>query len=382
MAGNARSPRALLGVFAIVLVAGVAAPASASAFECGPVLDDFNRADSTDLGADWVEPNAPSLAISSNRLTNPTTQYGFATHTTATGNSACADIAADPAIGSQYAGIGLRTSNPGSVLWVKVQDNNGGGGEFNEIFFRIGHQGVSPNGTFSPQVTVPSFTSGQMHVRAVGDTFTVEINTDGDPESEIDITREIVPSTGFTAPNGTGVSLGAYNGSALDNFSVLADADWDGALDIADNCPTGANPGQQNLDGDSLGDVCDLDDDGDTVADGADKCPAAKPATDANGDGCTDPGAKLTGSGVFRGLGKGAKGKRAKKRYFFTFQDDLPGASFRCSLDGAAFAPCSSPAVYTGLRPGKHTFSVKSVDANGESAPQSTSFRIRKPRRR
>jgi hypothetical protein len=464
MAGNARSLRALLGVFAIVLVACVAAPASASAFECGPVVDDFDRADSTDLGPDWVEPNDPGLAISSNRLTNPTTQYGFATHTTATGNSACADISVNPAVSSQYAGIGLRTTSPGSVLWVKVQDNDtDSGATFNEIFFRIGHQGAPPNGTFSPQVTVPSFTSGRLHVRAVGDTFTVEVNTDGDPESEIDITRDIVPSGMFTAPNGTGVSVGAYNGSTLDNFSVLADTDWDGALDgsdncpdvanpsqadtdsdsvgdtcdptptgdtdadgvdnAVDNCPTTANPGQQNadadalgdacdptpngdtdgdgvdefadncplsanadqanLDGDALGDACDPDDDGDTVADGSDRCPVAKATVDLNGDGCTDPDAKVTTSPVFRGLGKGKKGNRAKKRYFFTFQTTMPGATFRCSLDAAPFAPCSSPAVYTGLRPGSHAFAVKSVDANGvESPPQSTSFRIKKPRTR
>lgn len=37
-----------------------------------------------------------------------------------------------------------------------------------------------------------------------------------------------------------------------------------------DNCPSNANPSQENFDGDSLGDVCDSDDDNDTVVDTSD----------------------------------------------------------------------------------------------------------------
>ncbi|MEN9800795.1 MAG: hypothetical protein RL653_4492, partial [Pseudomonadota bacterium] len=42
-----------------------------------------------------------------------------------------------------------------------------------------------------------------------------------------------------------------------------------------------------------------------------------------------------------------------------------PGASFLCSLDGAAFTPCTSPVQLSGLSEGAHALSVKAVDAAG-----------------
>jgi hypothetical protein len=44
------------------------------------------------------------------------------------------------------------------------------------------------------------------------------------------------------------------------------------------------------------------------------------------------------------------------------------GASFRCRLDGTAFAPCTSPANYSSLADGPHSFDVKALDAAGNES--------------
>ena len=46
-----------------------------------------------------------------------------------------------------------------------------------------------------------------------------------------------------------------------------------------------------------------------------------------------------------------------------------PGARFHCSLDGAAFSDCTSPASYSGLGQGGHTLDVRAIDQAGNVDP-------------
>ncbi len=49
----------------------------------------------------------------------------------------------------------------------------------------------------------------------------------------------------------------------------------------------------------------------------------------------------------------------------FSFSATLAPDRYECRLDGAAFATCVSPKLYTGLSDGSHTFSARTVSAGG-----------------
>jgi hypothetical protein len=53
----------------------------------------------------------------------------------------------------------------------------------------------------------------------------------------------------------------------------------------------------------------------------------------------------------------------------FDFTSSEAGSSFACSLDGAAYGACTSPASYSSLGVGPHTFDVVATDAAGNPDP-------------
>lgn len=68
------------------------------------------------------------------------------------------------------------------------------------------------------------------------------------------------------------------------------DTDGDGVPDASDNCPSVWNPGQEDCDGDTIGDRCEAgDSDGDTLLDEIDVCPCGGGGThDEDGDTLAD----------------------------------------------------------------------------------------------
>lgn len=62
----------------------------------------------------------------------------------------------------------------------------------------------------------------------------------------------------------------------------------------------------------------------------------------------------------------------------FSFSSSPEGATFQCSMDGAAYSSCTSPKYYGSLSEGSHSFRVRAVDASGyfDPSPVTRSFQV------
>jgi hypothetical protein len=67
--------------------------------------------------------------------------------------------------------------------------------------------------------------------------------------------------------------------------------------------------------------------------------------------------------------------------FWFSANEAVQG--FQCQLDKGSFKPCGSPRTYKRLKPGKHAFRVKAVDAAGniDGSAAVAKFKIPKPHR-
>lgn len=79
------------------------------------------------------------------------------------------------------------------------------------------------------------------------------------------------------------------------------------------------------------------------------------------------------------------KSPKRKATVAFSGSDDVSAASalvFTCKLDAKPAKPCTSPAAFKKLKPGRHRVEVRARDeAGNEGAPASRSFKVKKPAR-
>ena len=85
-------------------------------------------------------------------------------------------------------------------------------------------------------------------------------------------------------------------------------------------------------------------------------------------------------------ISTGPSGKTRSKSASFSFEgsDARAVAGFECKLDDGAFASCSPPKAYSGLKKGTHNFAVRAVDAAGnvDPTPASRSWTVKKKKKK
>ncbi len=141
-----------------------------------------------------------------------------------------------------------------------------------ELIYDVSHIQVWVDGTleFDEYGTFPVGAFGFYTMSQELDRFTLVSPTGAasvcglDPDQDPD--GDGVPSGDDPAPWDPNI-CGDWDGDGWDDCS---DTDADGILDGADNCPLVYNPGQDDLDGDGLGDECDNDADDDGYLEGED----------------------------------------------------------------------------------------------------------------
>lgn len=198
-------------LFSILAVTAISGLAAAQTFS-----DDFNRADSADLGSNWTLVD-PSTAVASNQAVGSTGTSGRSTVNGFSGpfvgTSVSMDIFAGQDVSYAAAILGYGGTGTTESVFVKVQAN-AGQGIFDSFGFYTGNnQGGLLTTGFG--FLTSSFTSGRMTVWA-SDADTVNLGIDTNFDNTFDQVYTSGGASGLSL--GTGVGIGLYGDIRADNY--------------------------------------------------------------------------------------------------------------------------------------------------------------------
>jgi hypothetical protein len=185
----------------------------------------------------------------------------------------------------------LGYSGTGQIASVQVSADDGA--SWKDIFSQVGTGTLVDNNYVSRSFSLASYAGKMIRIRARyrtgnGSAFNVGSNISFLVDNlRVSYAKKIVDSS--ISNNGSATTFSAsieqnkeyilsarsvfWDGYAAsewgDTFSVIAnsDSDGDGVENSVDNCVAISNPLQENYDGDSEGNVCDVDDDNDGMPD-------------------------------------------------------------------------------------------------------------------
>jgi uncharacterized protein YkwD len=227
----------------------------------------------------------------------------------------------------------LGYSGTGQIASVQVSADDGA--SWKDIFSQVGTGTLVDNNYVSRSFSLASYADKMIRIRARyrtgnGSAFNVGSNISFLVDSlRVSYAKKIVDSS--ISNNGSATTFSAsieqnkeyilsaravfWDGYAAsewgDTFSVIAnsDSDGDGVENSVDNCVAISNPLQENYDGDSEGDVCDVDDDNDGMPDvweneyGLNPLNASDADSDLDSDGVTNLNEYLEGTDPLIGQG-------------------------------------------------------------------------------
>ncbi len=195
-------------------------PGSGSSSRATSAFDDFNRANSTNMGADWTEQTG-DIEILSN-MGHGVQNLSMMTHNGVNDNYASSNMSSrfDHGGGLVYVAMVAGYSGLYDNVFVKVQDNNSDGW-YDRVFFYYGNNGGSWSGytgSYYYDLATPTV-SGTMTLSFdnAGDDAVLTIDNDASGASEVFVCGGLAASAGGL---GTGFGVGTYGPAYFDDFTV------------------------------------------------------------------------------------------------------------------------------------------------------------------